>query len=228
MRCGRRQRAIMPGGDVQRVGAGLAPPRSRPAGLPRTAARREKVVDRDPVDHAECRHRGLHRAQHVEAEAGAVLQGAAVVVGAPVLERRVRIARSDSRARRGSRRSRSRPARRARRRRRRRRWSARCRSARHLLRHDGLVGDLEHRMRDRRRRDRRLAADVDAGVAAAVAELDRGLGAAAMDFARRAASGRAGSGRRRCRARAGGGGRPCSGDAISTVIRPTPPRTRAM
>ena len=38
-------------------------------------------------------------------------------------------------------------------------------------------------MRDRRRRDRRLAADVDAGVAAAVAELDRGLGAAAVDFA---------------------------------------------
>ena len=38
-------------------------------------------------------------------------------------------------------------------------------------------------MRDRGRRDRRLAADVDAGVAAAMAELDRGLGAAAVDFA---------------------------------------------
>ena len=38
-------------------------------------------------------------------------------------------------------------------------------------------------MRDRRGRDRRLAADVVAGVAAAVAELDRGLGAAAVDLA---------------------------------------------
>ena len=32
-------------------------------------------------------------------------------------------------------------------------------------------------------RDGLLAANVDAGVAAAVAELDRGFGAAAMDFA---------------------------------------------
>jgi hypothetical protein len=36
-------------------------------------------------------------------------------------------------------------------------------------------------MRNGRRRDRRLAADIGAGVAAGVTELDRGLGAAAMD-----------------------------------------------
>src|SRR5215470_12104774 len=43
---------------------------------------------------------------------------------------------------------------------------------RHFLRHDGLVGHLEHRMRDGGGRERGLAADVDAGVPAAVAELD--------------------------------------------------------
>ena len=51
----------------------------------------EKVLDREPVDHAERRHRGLHRAQHVEAEARAVLERAAVLVGAAVLERRVEL-----------------------------------------------------------------------------------------------------------------------------------------
>ncbi len=54
--------------------------------------------------------------------------------------------------------------------------------ARHLLRHDSLVGDLEHRMRNGRRRHRHLAADVAPRMPAGVAELDRCLGAAAMDF----------------------------------------------
>ena len=52
---------------------------------------------------------------------------------------------------------------------------------RHLLGDDRLVGDLEHRMRNGGGRNRRLAADVDACMAAAMAELDRGLGAAAVD-----------------------------------------------
>ena len=52
----------------------------------------------------------------------------------------------------------------------------------HLLRNDGLERRFINRMRNGRRRDRRFAADVDAGMAAAVAELDRGLGAAAVDF----------------------------------------------
>ena len=54
---------------------------------------------------------------------------------------------------------------------------------RHRPGNDGLVGHLVDRMRDGGRRDRRLAADVEAGVAAAVAKLDRALAAAAMDFA---------------------------------------------
>ena len=49
-------------------------------------------------------------------------------------------------------------------------------------RHDGLERGLVDRMRNCRGRDRRLAADVDAGMPAAVAELDRGLGAAAMNL----------------------------------------------
>ena len=52
----------------------------------------------------------------------------------------------------------------------------------HLLRNDGLERGLIDRMRNGRRRDRRLAANVGARVAAAVPELDRSLGAAAMDL----------------------------------------------
>jgi hypothetical protein len=97
----------------------------------------------------------------------------------------------------------------------------------HLLRHDGLERRLVDRMRNGRRRNGRLAANVDAGVAAAVTELNRGLGAAAMNFADQARQPR---------------NKPIvidadfvaavaaafSGDAISTVMRPVPPRTRAM
>src|SRR5690242_3633426 len=53
----------------------------------------------------------------------------------------------------------------------------------HRLRHDGLERGLVDRMRNGRRRDRRFAADIGAGMAAAVAELDRRLGAAAMNLA---------------------------------------------
>src|SRR3954463_9378236 len=53
---------------------------------------------------------------------------------------------------------------------------------RHCLRDDGLVGDLEHRMRDGGGRQRSLAADVLARVPAAMAELDRGFCAAAVDL----------------------------------------------
>src|SRR5215468_11146332 len=49
------------------------------------------------------------------------------------------------------------------------------------LRDDGLEGGFVNRMRNGRRRDRRLAADVDAGMAAGMSELNRGLGAAVMN-----------------------------------------------
>src|SRR5262249_56640637 len=112
--------------------------------------------------------------------AGGVREGAAVVVGASVLERRVEL--RDQVAVRGmdldaieaglagahggggeSRR---------------RLVDAR---ACHLQRHDGLERHLVDRMRNGRRGDRRLAADVATGVAAAMAELDRRLGAVAVD-----------------------------------------------
>ena len=83
--------AVVPGGDVDRVGAGLRRPDRDGAALVVGEPAVEIVVDRHPVDHAEPRHRGLHRAQHVEPEARAVLQAAAVFVGAPVLERRVEL-----------------------------------------------------------------------------------------------------------------------------------------
>ena len=53
----------------------------------------------------------------------------------------------------------------------------------HRFRDDGLERGLVDRMRNGRRRDRRLAANIDTRMAAAVAELDRRLGAAAMDLA---------------------------------------------
>src|SRR5580698_4797233 len=53
----------------------------------------------------------------------------------------------------------------------------------HRFRHDGLECGLVDRMRNGRRRDRRLTANVDPGVAAAVAELDRRLGAATVNLA---------------------------------------------
>ena len=92
MRCAVRLGAVVPGGDVQRVGAGLRRPDARCC-LPSSyvSPPSKIVVDREAIDHAERRHRGLHRAQHVEPEARAVLQRAAVFVGAAVLERRVEL-----------------------------------------------------------------------------------------------------------------------------------------
>ena len=53
----------------------------------------------------------------------------------------------------------------------------------HRLGHDDCEGGLEHRMRNGGRRDRSLAADILAGMAAAVAELNRGHGAAGVNLA---------------------------------------------
>ncbi len=87
----RRQRAVMAGGDVQRVGAGRRrPDRDLPAFAIGQAAGKE-ILDRKPIDDAEPRHRRLHRAQDVEPEAGAVFELAAIFVGAAVLERRMKL-----------------------------------------------------------------------------------------------------------------------------------------
>ncbi len=81
----------MAGGDVQRIGAGLRrPDRDLPA-LAEGQAAGEEILDRKPVDDAQARHRGFHRAQHFEAEAGAVFQRAAIFVVAAVFERRVEL-----------------------------------------------------------------------------------------------------------------------------------------
>ena len=127
-------------------------------------------------------HGRFHRAQHLEAEAGAIFQAAAVFVGAPVLERRVEL--RDQIAVRGVDLD-AIEARLLRTQRGGDMGGDGLRDARlgHRFRDDGLERGLVDRMRDGRRRDRRLAANVDAGVAAAVAELDRGLGAAAVDLA---------------------------------------------
>ncbi len=76
---------------MQRVGAGLRRPDRDHATFAIGQPAVEEVVDRQPVDDAEPRHCGLDRAQHIEPEAGAVLQAAAVFVGAVVLERRVEL-----------------------------------------------------------------------------------------------------------------------------------------
>src|SRR6185312_4772476 len=64
---------------------------------------------------------------------------------------------------------------------------------RHRLGDDRLIGDLEYGVRDRRGRERHLAANVLPGVAAAMAELDRGLGAAGVDLAGEAGEARDGA-----------------------------------
>ncbi len=172
----------MPGADVQRVGAAFrGPDRDLPAFAERQPAG-EKIFHREPVDHADARHRRFHRAQDFETEAGAIFQAAAVFVRAPVFERRVEL--RDQIAVRGVDLDAIEPG------------LLRAQRGgdvrgdglgdarlRHLLRHDGLERGLVDRMRNGRRRNRRLAANVDARMAAAVAELDRGLGAAAVDFA---------------------------------------------
>ena len=171
----------MAGGDVQRVRACFGrPDRDLPALLERQSAG-EEVLDRQPIDDRHAGYCRLDRAQRFESEARPVLQAAAVVVGAPVLERGVKL-RDEVAVRRVN--LDAIEARLARTRRGGgvrgdRRVDARLG---HLLRHDGLERRLVDRMRDRRRRNRRLAANVDAGVATAVAELDRHLRSGAVNF----------------------------------------------
>ena len=81
----------MPGGDVQRIGAGGRGPDRDLAAFAIGQPAGKEIFHRQPVDHAETRHRGFHRAQHIEPEAGAVFERAAIVVGAAVLERRVKL-----------------------------------------------------------------------------------------------------------------------------------------
>ena len=127
------------------------------------------------------RHRGLDRAQRFEPEPRPVLQAPAICIGAPVLERGVKLrdevavsgvdfdaveaglARAHGGGGMGGD----------------RRVDARLR---HFLRHDGLECGLVDRMRNGRRGDRRLAANVDAGVSAAMAELDRDFRSGAMQL----------------------------------------------
>ncbi len=76
---------------MQRVGAGRrGPERDLPAFFKNKSAGKE-IFDREPVDHAEVRHRGFHRTQHFQAEAGAVLERAAILVSAAVFERRMKL-----------------------------------------------------------------------------------------------------------------------------------------
>mgnify|MGYP003694798781 CR=1 FL=1 len=90
--CAGRQRTIVAGADVQGVGARVSrPDRDLLALVPRQAAR-EIILDRQPVDHRHVVDRSLDGAQHLEPEAGAVLEAAAVlVIDAPVLERCVEL-----------------------------------------------------------------------------------------------------------------------------------------
>src|SRR6202034_3731337 len=123
----------------------------------------------------------FHRAKHFEPEAGTVLERAAIFVVAPVFERRQELRNQitmrpvnldavepgllGTPRRRGERRDGLLDA-----------------LLGHRLRDNGLECDFLDRMRNRRRRNRLLTADVDAGVPATVAELNRRLGAKAMDL----------------------------------------------
>src|SRR5205085_2800577 len=107
-------------------------------------------------------------------------QAAAVLVTAPILERRMEL--RNQIAVRGV----NFDAVEARRARAQRRRNVRGNSAAnplsaHLLRNDGLQRGLVDRMRDRRWCNRRLAADIHAGMPAAVAELDRCLGSGGVN-----------------------------------------------
>src|SRR5262249_61035379 len=143
---------------------------------PALAARQsagEKIFDRQPVDDRHSGNRGLDRAQPLEPEARAVLEAAAVSITAPVFERRMELrneiavggvnfdAVEAGRSRphggggvRGD-----------------RRLDARLR---HFRGNDGFERDLVDRMWDCRWRDRRLAADVAAGVSPPAAGPDGG------------------------------------------------------
>jgi hypothetical protein len=134
----------------------------------------EKILDRQPIYDRHPAHRRLDCVQHLEPEAGAVLEAATIDVRPTVLERCVKLrdeiavggvdldaietgigCADGGRGVRGDCRL---DARRA-----------------HFLRYDGFERRLVNRMRDRRRRNGRLAADVSAGMSAPMAELNRGL-----------------------------------------------------
>ena len=87
----RRPRAIMSGGDMQRVGAGVRRPQRDLLAFVEWQPAVEEILDRQPVDHAEAGDCGFHRAQDVEPEARPVLETAAVLVGALVFERCVKL-----------------------------------------------------------------------------------------------------------------------------------------
>ena len=122
----------------------------------------------------------LRRAQHFEPEPRAVLEAAAILVAAPVLERRMKL-RDEIAMRRvdldaieprlprprsggGEGRDRLGDA-----------------GLGHFLRHDRGVRHLIDGMRDGRGRDRRLAANVPARMPAGMSQLNRRLGAPRMD-----------------------------------------------
>ena len=81
----------MAGADVQGVGARVSrPDRNLLAFVPWQAAR-EIVLDRQPINHRHVADRRLDGAQHLKPKASPVFKAAAVLVDAPVLERRVEL-----------------------------------------------------------------------------------------------------------------------------------------
>ena len=167
----RGQRAIVPARDVHGVGPGLGRPAGHLDGLREDHAGGEEIVGVHAEYDGESRHLVLDAAQNVEAEAGTVLDRAAVFVGAPVflgaqeLGDQIAVGAmqldavepglADARRRRHE--GLGRP------------FDA---LPGHLDGHHRLGGHLENGMGNGRGRDGRLAADVLAGVAAGVAELD--------------------------------------------------------
>ena len=76
----------MTGADMQRVGAGRGGPDRDLAALAKGQAAGEEILHREPVHDRQIRQRAFHRAQHIETEARAIFQAAAIFVGAAVLE----------------------------------------------------------------------------------------------------------------------------------------------
>jgi hypothetical protein len=83
--------AVMSGRDMQRIRPHLRGPDRDGAAFVERQAAVEIIVDRQPVDQARVRRRVADGLQHIKTEAGAVLDVAAKLVGAAVLERRVKL-----------------------------------------------------------------------------------------------------------------------------------------
>ena len=161
----------MPGSDVQRVRSRVRRPERNLAAFVKRQSARKEILNRQPVDDRHSWNRRLHRAQHLEPEAGAIFEAAAIGVRAAVLERRVKLRNEVAmggvdfdavearlaRPRGGGGVGRDRDG------------DSRLG---HFLRHDGFERRLVDRMRDCRRRDGRLPANVEPGMSAAVAELN--------------------------------------------------------